>query len=101
MHRDAHQIAKFAIQRVKLIAHDLILQLGHDKIGMRAHNVNEGGGVVAPELLEAAFFKREQRWNIARLSPAQADFLVALRGYLIIKLIIGVEPAKGSKAALQ
>ncbi len=101
MDGDAHQISIFAVQRVKLVTHDPTIQFGHDKVGMGVHDVGKREGIVAPEMLKAELLQLKQDGHIAHFDAAQTHSLIAPRGDLVIKLIIGVELAERRKAACQ
>src|SRR2546421_6632401 len=93
MYRDAHQVTKFAIQRIELIANHLPGLFCHHKVRMGRGNILERDRVIAPEILETGFLNSEQRGHITSFNGANLNVLIAGRGDTKIEFIISVEQA--------
>src|SRR2546421_6618214 len=93
-----HEVAGFAVQRIKLVAYHLAIQLRHYKIWVRAGNIGEGNGVVAPQVLETFSLDNQQRGYIAWLERADRDLLVAFAWNVVVKFVVGIQQAIWRKA---
>src|SRR6266566_5454816 len=98
MDRDPHEVAGCAVQRIKLVPYHLAIQLRHYKIRVRAGNIGEGNGVVAPQVLEAFSLDNQQRGYIAWLERADRNLPVALAWNVVVKFVVGVQQAIWRKA---
>src|SRR5579863_4172593 len=93
MNGDAHEVAEFAIERVELVADDFSLPFNYHEVGMGCHNILEGEGVIAPEILEARLLDAQERGDVAQCDRAHPYLLVARRGDVEINFVVGVEQA--------
>src|SRR5215471_18917255 len=84
MNSDPHEVASFAVQRIKLVSYYLALQFRHHEIRVRVGNITEGNSVVAPQVLEAFFLDNQQCGYIAMLERANRHLLVPFTWHAVV-----------------
>src|SRR5260370_9959635 len=108
MNRYAYKIAAFIIYSIELVTDNLPVQFGYYKVGVGSSDISEGDAIIAPEVLETSLFNGKQccyvaYWILLSCQPngANRHLLVALRGNIIVKFVIGVKATMGKKAMFQ
>src|SRR5690349_17163570 len=101
MDGNAHKIAEFAIQRIKLVPDYFALQFCHHKIGMGCSDFFKRERIVTPEILKASLFDGKQRGYIAGHKRSQLDLRIACRRDTVVDLVISVKQAVWRKSARQ